>query len=233
MLTDVVYPVRDGDANDELRWSLRCLEANYPHGQVWVVGYKPNWLINVQFIKGNLSRHAGANVYHNVLKAAQCRDISSEFVVMNDDFFITKPLDEIPILYRSTLREHLRLPSLMRSQSTPWTRSIRTTLIALQALGYIDPISYELHVPMHANREAMADTLSRFTHITPDAPPQWRSLYGNINAIGGEVGGDCKVYGAQKVRSPFHSTTDGSFRHYRSFFLQHYPKPSRYEKPKS
>jgi hypothetical protein len=97
----------------------------------------------------------------------------------------------------------------------------------------VDPISYELHQPMLVNRQAMADTLDRFTHITKDAPPQWRSLYGNINDIGGELRGDVKVYGAGQIRKPFHSTDDNSWRHYRNTFATMFPEPSNYEKPGS
>ena len=231
MVPDIVYPVRPGDKNDELRFSLRCLEANYPnHGQVWIVGSKPSWLINVQFIKGNEGKTEAANVYHNILKAVVNTDVSTQLVLMNDDFFITQPVDEIPVLYRGTLKAHLKLNSVARAPNNRWAQSLRTTQLMLQTLGFLTPISYELHVPMPVDRELMAETLGRFTHITPDIPPQWRSLYGNINHIGGQEAPDCKAYGGREISKPFHSTNDASWRHYIRTFTNAYPQPSRYEK---
>lgn len=231
MVPDIVYPVRPGDKNDELRWSLRCLEVNFPnHGQVWVVGHLPSWCINVQHIHGNTGKTEGANVYTNILKAVQNTDMATQLVLMNDDFFITKPINEIPVLYRGPLQAHLKLNSVARQPNNRWAKSLRTTLIVLQAVGFPDPMSYELHVPMPVDRQAMADTLSRFTSITPSEPPQWRSLYGNINHIGGEEFPDCKAYGERAIGTPFHSTNDTSWRHFRTKFAAQYPKPSRYEK---
>lgn len=231
MLADIVYPVRDGDRNEELRFSLRSLEVNYPsHGQVWIVGFKPSWLINVQHIPGNGGRTENANVYHNILRAMQNTDVAENVIMMNDDFFITTPMTEIPVLFRGTLRAHLKLNSVARQPNNKWAQSLRTTRIVLQALGFIEPLSYELHVPLPVRRQAMAETLARFTHITPEAPPQWRSLYGNINQIGGTVGVDCKTYSSAAMRVPYHSTTDSSFKYYRTKFMEMFPRPSRYEK---
>lgn len=231
MVADVIYPVRPGDKNDELKFSLRCLEANYPdHGQVWIVGHKPSWLINVQHIKGNDRKTPEANVYTNVMYATVCDDVAPQALIMNDDFFITKPVSEIPPLYRGTLKSHLRLNSVARAQNSKWAKSLATTRIVLQALGFIEPISYELHVPMMVDRQKMGETLERFKHITPDVPPQWRSLYGNVNEIGGEEFPDCKAYGLRDISKPFHSVSPTSWRHYLKKFSSLYPKPSRYEK---
>lgn len=231
MTFDIVYPVRPGEKNEELRYSLRCLQANYPHhGQVWIVGHKPSWLINVQHIKGNLHKTGEANVYHNILTAMQNTDIADDVIIMNDDFFITTPMAEIPVCYRGLLKAHLKLNSVARQPNNKWATSLRTTLIVLQALGFESPTSYELHVPLPVKRQAMADTLARFTVITPDVPPQWRSLYGNVNHIGGEEFPDCKAYGLREIGKPFHSTNDTSWRHFQRTFASAYPKASPYEK---
>jgi hypothetical protein len=43
-LPDLVYVVREGDRNNELRHSLRSVVANVPHRLVWIAGYKPGWV---------------------------------------------------------------------------------------------------------------------------------------------------------------------------------------------
>ncbi|HRN29777.1 MAG TPA: hypothetical protein PK890_08770, partial [Terrimesophilobacter sp.] len=106
MTLDLVYLVRPGNNNPELRMSLRSLK-NFPHGKVWIVGHKPNWVANVRHIKGNPTNNSHANVFLNVLAACEHPDTPDEFVIMNDDFYITRPIQKIPNWYRSTLTEHM------------------------------------------------------------------------------------------------------------------------------
>lgn len=231
-LLDVVYPIRRGDNNPELRWSLRCLEANYPHAQVWIVGHKPAWLTGINHIRGgNKQPSSAANVYHNILIACTHPDTPDQLVVMNDDFFITQPLTDIPITYRGPLKEHLQLPRVTQAPNSWWSKSLRTTLIVLQALGHRDPLSYELHNPLPVDKAAMAETLQWAVRqdITPDNPPQWRTLYGVLNNIGGRQSKDCKAIRGTGVGKPFHSTDDKGWTRFHSYFGHTYPTPCKYE----
>lgn len=223
-LLDIVYPVRRGDNNPELRFSLRSLEQNYPHAQVWIVGHKPTWVRNVEFLPGN-THSLRANIYFNLLEACTHPGVGDDIVVFNDDMYITAPLGEIPVLYRGTLDDHLQLVQPQRW----WACSLRTTRDALS--DYPNPLSYELHTPFLASKEKMRDTLQRFAHINPNNPPQWRSLYGNTQRIGGTQAPDCKELRPGPIHTPFHSTDDGSFlRHYRRPLEELFPEPSRYER---
>lgn len=226
---DIIYPVRDGDDNDELRYSLRSLAANYPHGRVWIVGHKPEWVQGVEFIPGNrFGGRGNANVYDNILLACNNPEISSRVVIFNDDFFVTEPVDGIPAMYRSTLMEHIALPRVQRDTSG-WRQSLVTTRGCLQARGIANPVSYELHMPFVADRRKMADILQAFRHVTPANPPQWRSLYGNLCRIGGEIRKDVKCFNADDLFRPFHSTEDRSFQFFRRILHELFPDPCRYE----
>lgn len=228
-LLDVIYPVRPGDNNPELQFSLRSLEANYPHAQVWIVGYKPKWVKGVEFIPGN--RHAlRANIYFNLLEACSHPDVGEDIVILNDDFYITEPIGEIPILFRSTLQEHLNLPRVKTRPQHWWARSLQTTLHLLQDEGFPDPLSYELHTPFLASKEATRETLERFAHCARGNPPQWRTLVGNIHKIGGTKAADGKCYRPGPIQYPFMSTDDSSFRHFREQLKELFPEPSRYER---
>lgn len=229
-MLDVVYPVRPGDVNEELRYSLRSLEANYPnHGRVWIVGHRPPWLTGVEHIPGNLSANPRVNVYQNIQAACLHPDVAEQVVIFNDDFFLTEPLNEFPVAYRSTLQEHLHLPRLRVNPQSWWRETLTTTMICLQALGFDDPLSYELHVPFPISKQLMAETLDHFEGICPTNPPQWRSLYGNLHVSGAVRMADSKVFRAAPVRTPFHSTTDLSWRHFKAQFAARFPEPSRYE----
>lgn len=229
---DILYPVRDGHTNEELRYSLRTLQTHYPHhGHVWIVGYQPAWVTNTHFIPGNTSKYRHAQLYNNLRIFAQHPDTPDDFIIFNDDFFLTQPISEIPVLHRELLIDQLALPRIKANPNGWWCRSLTTTLLCLQVAGYANPLSYELHVPFPANKTRLAETLEKFADTTPDNPPQWRTLYGNMHHIGGQPGTDCKRTLAGDVSEPFHSTDDTSWRrYYQSWFRRHYPNPSRYEK---
>ena len=232
---DIVYPVRPGDVNEELRYSLRSLDVNYPnHGTVWIVGFQPSWLTNVKFIEGNASSNGHANVYQNVLAACRHSGVSENAIIFNDDFFVTEPVTDIPLAYRGTLAEHLNLPRLKATNAKSWWKdSLLTTQVCLQALGFEDPLSYELHIPMPVNTRLMRETLERFNDVTPHNPPQWRTLYGNLHVDPNAAVrmGDGKAFRPGQIRRPYLSTTDLSWRHFRPGLSTMFPTPSRYELP--
>lgn len=232
MAFDILYPVRPGEDNEELRWSLRTLEANFPHRRVWIVGHKPSWVSDeVGFIEGNLWGNAQMNVYNNIRIACEDDRLSARVGIWNDDFFVTEPMKTIKTEYRSTLREHIETRRVQLQQEQWWPVSLRTTLLALQAHGFDDPLSYELHTPFVVNRKKMADTLNLFRYVTPEAPPQWRTLYGNMNKMGGKRReADVKVYADGEIKKPFHSTIDRAFPLYAKRFAKAYPRPSKYER---
>ena len=227
--TAVLIPVRPGDDNPELRFSLRSIEANLPHTEVWIVGYQPTWLTGVNFIPGNTQPHPKANIYYNLLAACEHPDTPDDMIVTNDDFFVTEPVETPAVHYRSTLQEHIDSPRLQRTKGW-WWRSLTTTQVCLQALGHSDPLSYELHIPLPIRKQQMADTLRRFEKVQSHNPPQWRTLYGCMNDIGGTPAVDPKAYRAGAIGTPYHSTTDTSFRHFAAHFKAQFPKPSRYER---
>ena len=224
---DLVIPVRPGDFNEELRFTLRSCEANLDYGQVWIVGSKPNWLTNVNYLPGNARPHPKANCWANILLACQHPDVTDQIIITNDDIIVTEPV-EVETLFRGPLADHLRLRRVITGASW-WRESLTTTQITLQTLGYHHPVSYELHVPFPCDKQAMRETLERFNHITPENPPQWRTLHGNLHQIGGKQAADGKAYRPGPINTPYHSTEDAGFRHFQRQLADMFPNPSRYE----
>ena len=221
---DVVYVVREGDNNEELRYSLRSL-SNLPVRQVWIVGYKPTWVTGVGYIRGN--PHIGvrpSNGYANILLACRSEEIPDEFLLFNDDFFITEPMGSVPTAYRGTLGDHLK--GLGKSRSSWWGISLDRTMAELRKAGHEDPLSYELHIPFPTVKERMRETLERYRRVQPQNPPQWRSLYGNEHRIGGVRYPDPKAHQGE-LRKPFHSTEDGTWMNFG--LADMFTEPSPYE----
>src|SRR5690606_11872914 len=151
-----VYLVRPGDQNDELRYSLRSLEANLPPGDVVIVGYCPTWVTGVLHIRGNrFGTHKQRNVYDNVLTAAHCDVLPDQVVWMNDDFITLAPA--VPAMaHRCTLAEHI---DGLTTRSW-WWRSLKATDAWLRHQGHDDPLSFELHRPLPGDRHLMAEVLT-------------------------------------------------------------------------
>jgi hypothetical protein len=223
---DLVYLVRNGERNDELRHSLRSL-VNLPHGRVWVVGHRPKWLTGVEHIRGNRYPSKELNVYDNLQLACQQVD-ADRFVVMNDDFFVMRPA-QLRWWHRGTLTDHI---AELNPGLSKWRTSLCNTLEWLTAQGFTDPLSYELHVPVVMERDKLADILARA--VGKGVPAQWRTLYGNWWQVRSTRRADVRVrrVAAGVKAGTFLSTDDSTFRTHPAGLLVQtmFPEPCRYER---
>jgi hypothetical protein len=229
---DVVYLVRRGDRNDELRYSLRSL-VNLPHDKVWIVGHKPRWIADgVGFIPGNRHASKALNVYENVRLACEHADVSDRFVVMNDDIYALTPNPDLGPWIRCTLDHHADV--LLAGRRDPWARSVQNTRTWLHGQGIADPDSYEFHYPVELDKAGMLDAMRQVGAFGHPYPPQWRTLYGNLCVGTKRLVEDCKVNRADDLERatamPVMSTTDGSFHLVRDFLAAQFPDPSPYER---
>lgn len=133
--------------------------------------------------------------------ACENKEITDDFIMFNDDFFVMQPTDAIEPTYRCSLDEHIRLLEAHRpSEYSRLLRDCRETLTG-------QPLSYELHVPFIFNKKKLLTMLNSFPeqHCT-------RTLYGNIYGIGGERSDDVKIFtikpGFDYKSSRFLSTDD-------------------------
>lgn len=223
---DVVYRVRPGDNNDELRYSLRSL-ANLPHRYVWIVGHKPLWVTDdARHVRGNIHKSKWENVFDNVRIACEQPDITDPFVLFDDDMYVMQPVAAIPNLYRGTLAGHIA-----DTESTgTWLESLDNTLNWLQANGNPDPLSYELHVPYVVHKQQMLKVLELARDWSWPNPPQLRSLDGNYWQRGGTIAPDVKVMrGKTPTWDTLLSTSDGTLKTVLHELRKAFPKPCRYE----
>ena len=228
---DYVYICRDGD-NEELRYSIRSVEKHMPPGRIWVVGGKPDWY------KGNhipVSQEDSKydNAIENIRAACESRKISSDFVLMNDDFFAIKPVEKVLTYVSGFMVEKVALYSALSPRSL-YTKKLLKTSWRLSKLGFELPRDYELHVPMIMNKSKLLAIINGY----PDC--LWRSMYGNVYKVGGIYITDVKYYvkDAMRVKShdygsssyPFVSSEDDSFAILKRDLLRDmFPTPSSCE----
>ena len=227
-MTTAVYIVRPGP-NEELRYSLRSVEANLPEiTDVVIVGHAEPWLRNVTVIPGNPHRrHKRMNVWANVYTAATHPDLPDDIVLMNDDFMVMRPA-VVGMAYRCGLLEHIGQVS-----DGWWRRSLLIAANYLVSLGIREPLSYELHRPFPMNRRKMAQVMDECSTLQPENPPQWRTIYGNRWRVGGVHDQDVKVYSettAIPEDATWLSTNDGGgFEVVAPLLARMFPEPSRWE----
>jgi hypothetical protein len=190
---DVVYICRPGD-NEELRYSIRSVVENLPHSNIWVVGSKPDWysgrFINVPYFNDSSINNAKINLY----MISDASEISEEYILMNDDFFIMEKIEKFDNYYQGTLLDKVRYYQEL-SPGSIYTDLLEITYKYLtETIGIEEPLNYEQHVPMKVTKTNMLDILPR--------RKLRRSLYGNIYNVGGEcMDSDVKVYVTEPEKS--------------------------------
>ena len=211
---DVVYYVRPGERNEELRYSLRSL-VNLPHERVWVIGHKPSWITAVEYVRGNGERSPQHNAIRNLLLA--CDAVEAErFVVFNDDFYVMEPVPQVPLWHAGPLSQAAR------------TGPLRLALKRLLALGLPQPVAWSLHIPIVVQRRKLAAILSG---LTGRSVPEWRTMYGNLSGERGEQAPDVKLRRrSDPVPSgPFLSSSDHTFPALARLLAGRFEAPSPYE----
>lgn len=236
----VVYYVRPGD-NEELRFSLRSVEANVPDPEVTIIGDHPDWLdlSEAEFIQGNgLDPSTPEGKYGNALvnmtKAIYA--FPGDFVVFNDDFIVLQSITEdLPLYSRHSLTNHHA-----QTPNTNLEYRYRKHMLASANVflrKYMpDPLSYETHLPMPINGDRLKRTIEDYWEWWGrEEPLMWRSVYGNMETLSGAHSVNRRDVIAHTpsmvdADADFISTSDRSFNGVMDLIQYRFPEPSRWEK---
>ncbi|WP_327345996.1 hypothetical protein [Streptomyces europaeiscabiei] len=229
-LPDIVVPVREGAANQQLRYALRSWAAHLPHRRVWIVGYRPPWAVNVRHLRTQQTGTKYKNTTAAMRAVCEHPDVSDTFLYCNDDFFVMRPqIGPFPVFHRGPVRD-VEAYYTTRGNGK-YMRGLRETRDLLVGLGHDNPLSYELHVPLPVEKTGMLHALDAGRHL--DVLHK-RTAYGVLTGIGGTQMRDVKVLhraprGYEGL--PFVSTMPDSFTngHVGRYVRRAFPKASPYE----
>lgn len=234
---DIVYVVREGDQNPELRHSLRAVTEHLPHRRIVLSGHTPDWAQNVLSIPvlqlGSKYRRAEANL----IAAATHPEVSDPFIYMNDDMYPMRYFDHVPPYSLGPLDEVIRFYRQRPGGKGTYLRGMVDTRARIRELVAedVELYSYEAHTPIELGKDRLLDVLS----LRPDDLDDyhWRTVYGSLYIdIPHVLEHDVKVYmGTLESKGwrewEWLSTSDSTFSHHSvgRFLQQRYPHLSPYE----
>lgn len=196
MKPDIVYVVGPDRHNEELRYSLRSLR-HIPHGTVWIAGYKPKWVVNVEYLPLRQDKTKYQNSTANLLAACTHPDVADRFVYMNDDFFILRPMKTVPYLHLGSVKDRVdyydRKYGHRRRGVGRYRDGMVQTSKLLESWGHRTILSYEAHTPMLLEKHKMTEAVNRATRAARIVALHKRTLYGNLYQVGGREIRDVKV----------------------------------------
>lgn len=190
---DIVYFVKEAPRNEELRYSLRSVAMHMPHKRVWIFGGCPYSIVPDIRVKVKQEGKTKWDRVRTMFRmACENKEITDDFILFNDDFFIMQPMDKIEPKFRCSLDRHIEiLEATRRNKPTPYSKLLRDCRDELRRLGK-PTNSYELHVPFVFNKQKLLKLINTYknAHCT-------RTLYGNIYGVGGTQSSDVKIFTAR------------------------------------
>ena len=214
---DVLYYIGSGSHhnNDELRYSLRSLQAHCKDvDKVFVVGNKPPFLKNVEYIWVEDKFEWWQNAFEKT-KAAVKAGISDEFLLLNDDFFMLKNFTaaRYPFYHKGDI-------GLIAKNK--YQEVIINTRHVLENLGA--PVKhYGVHCPIRIEGQKYLSLEKYF-----NTPVSARCLYGNLFCKGTEVK-DNKGVKIKNSRQKCFSSADWAGEEVFEELKKMFPKPSCWE----
>lgn len=228
---DIVYILKADVEPDEIRFSIRSVCRNFPYRKIWFFGGKPEGIEPDMFKPVNQKgTESWRKVTYTIEQVCGTPGVTDDFWLFNDDFFIMKPLEDLPPLYNGTLLERIEeLRSRYPGAQSLYSIRLMRARAQLEEVDYTT-LNYAVHVPMLINKKKALRTIRKFPRS-----PMFRSLYGNMWDVGGINRPDVKIFDNETEPDPdcdLLSTGDTSFREGKvgEFIRSRFPEPCRYEK---
>lgn len=209
MPNDLIYILKADIDTDELKYSLRSVEKNFPINRVWFVGGQPEGLEpDIRLKHEQIGNCKWELIRSSMWKAVNDERLSEDFFLFNDDFFVMEPVDTDSFrnFVDGTLERRIdELHSEVGMNA--YTRTLFKLEQELKTM-HEPTMNFDVHLPMLLNKEQVRSTLYKCSS------PQMRSAIGNINRLPFVIHPDVKVYDLESVpvNETYLSTNDDTFR---------------------
>lgn len=209
MPNDLIYILKADIDTDELKYSLRSVEKNFPINRVWFVGGQPEGLEpDIRLKHDQVGNSKWEMIRSSMWKAVSDERLTEDFFLFNDDFFVMEPVDTDS--FRNFVDGTLgrRIDELhSESGMNAYTRTLFKLEQELKTM-HEPTMNFDVHLPMLLNKEQVRSTLYKCSS------PQMRSAIGNINRLPFVIHPDVKVYDLESVpvNETYLSTNDDTFK---------------------
>lgn len=243
-LPDLVYTLADKIDNDdiELKYSLRSVEQYAKdYSKIVIVGRLPEWINpeKVLHIPARDSSYKSANIKNKLLAAATHKQVSDNFIHMNDDYFLTQEWNFSQIEY---FHSQQSFHDFIYNSDKRWnfyTLIVEQTWKLLKKLNLSERF-YDLHIPFKFNKDKFITAMECVDWTDKQAGVKGyiiRSLYGNFHNLESGPRQDTKMYkfvnldaSIKLVKSmDMFSTSDNLGQHTHNILESLYPKKSEFE----
>ena len=183
---DIVYIVRKGETNEDLRYSLRSLAANVTgYDKIFISGHMPSFIVRgIRYIPVEQKETKWRNALNNVIAACRHPKVSKNFVLFNDDFIATSPVNlETDLnLNRGSLIDAVDR-AWVPVRKSAWQKGLIHTCDLIRSLGIDNPLDFSLHLPMVINKRNFLEMMDRIQvrlFLEKKKTLLFRTLYGNL-----------------------------------------------------
>lgn len=224
---DIVYILQNGIDSDEIRYSLRSVEKNFPHGKVWFYGGKPAGIEPDEYVEVIQQGESKFDKVTNTIKAICKNDeITNSFWLFNDDFYVMQKVTNYKPMASGTIDERVQHIIDKHGFKSRYANRLEHTGKLLKSKGY-DTLCYAMHVPMLINRRIALEAMTVFA-----GEPMFRCIYGNYAGEEPLITKDVKIFGNDKplTDTVFLSTDNAAFKNEGGTYVrERFAEPSRWE----
>ena len=242
MKIDVVYKLGIGSKHNdcELRYSLRSLSNFKDLGQVWVIGYKPEWCTNVNYVKCGdfLESNKDGNLIRKLILACQQESLSDQFLNFSDDQLLLRECNYIDFavpIYDNSLIQFKQDQRLSK-----WKTRLKNTIFTLQEKN-LPSNCYEAHIPTLINKHDFEKTVSQYNYAYGQGMCGNTLYYNTLRKEGIELPSDFslkiedEIKEIERIEALFQGqlhlnySEDAANEVFLSFLDKKFPQKSKYE----
>lgn len=196
---DIVYVFsldRSNWRGQELVYSLRSLmQYGKNFDRIFIIGKLP---YNLQEDKkrlfcipeeDNKFYFGNRNIANKLLSVSERKEISDNFIMFNDDYFLTKEIDfkKLPYYYQYDLSEKIK----NRREQDLYYRAMKNTYLHLTKLG-LPTLHFDIHYPIVYNKKLIKEIINS-VNWESNGGYVIKSLYCNTLKIEGIYKEDVKI----------------------------------------
>lgn len=192
-MIDIFIPLGGGSFwdNNELRYCLRSIEKYlHNYGRIFIIGRKPDWIQNIEHLAyEDLTPFKEKNIFTKVKMACDIKEMSENFLFMNDDHFLVDHFDAptFPYFYKCMLER-----SIERLGKGKYLRALLATYNELCIRG-LPTYNFDGHIPIVYNKQNIKHLNEQYPWDRYDTGFVLKSLYANTFACQPILEHDCKL----------------------------------------